>query len=256
MPTPTPESSTPSPGGVSVSAAGTGLFPATRWSLVVAANDTGPAAIRAMGDLLQTYWQPLYIFARRSNMTSEDAEDSVQGFYESLLTRDSLQTARQDAGKLRSFLLRAFQNYLRDVYRRGTRQKRGGGGLTISLDDAEANISGMAMDTVSPDVAYERHWVRTLLEQVLVRLRAEYAARGKAEQLALLEPALAWNGKEVNYAEVAEKLSMTESAIAQAVKRMRGRYRKLLEEEVAQTVDGPEAVALELEHLIRVISGS
>ena len=58
-----------------------------------------------------------------------------------------------------------------------------------------------------------------------------------------LEPALAWNGKEQSYAEIAQNLGMTADAVAQSVKRMRSRYRKLLELEIGETVDGPEAVA-------------
>jgi predicted Zn-dependent protease len=45
------------------------------------------------------------------------------------------------------------------------------------------------------------------------------------------------------------------AAVAQTVKRMRARYRALLEQEIGDTVDGPEAMAEERDHLIRVLSG-
>ncbi|MBK8094267.1 MAG: hypothetical protein IPK32_20485 [Verrucomicrobiaceae bacterium] len=61
---------------------------------------------------------------------------------------------------------------------------------------------------------------------------------------------------EQSHAEIAQSLAMTPDAVAQSVKRMRSRYRKLLELEIAETVDGPEAVAEERAYLIRILSGT
>ncbi len=44
-----------------------GAFAATRWTLVVAAakqDDTAPA-MRALAELCQCYWRPLYAYVRR-----------------------------------------------------------------------------------------------------------------------------------------------------------------------------------------------
>ena len=58
-----------------------GAFPLTRWSLVMRAGGADSmTALRAMGELLKTYWQPLYVFARRSGLEALDAEDAVQDF--------------------------------------------------------------------------------------------------------------------------------------------------------------------------------
>ncbi len=47
-----------------------GAFPHTRWSMVVRAADADEAvAAKALGELLQCYWQPLYVFARRSGLS-------------------------------------------------------------------------------------------------------------------------------------------------------------------------------------------
>jgi RNA polymerase sigma-70 factor (ECF subfamily) len=50
-------------------------------------------------------------------------------------------------------------------------------------------------------------------------------------------------------------LGLTESAIKQAVHRMRLRYRELFREEIAQTVAGPGEVEDELKHVFAVLSG-
>lgn len=234
---------------------GDGVFPATRWSLVMAIQGGGGDPERALGELLKVYWGPLYAFARRDGLSPEDAEDGVQGFYQSLISRRSLLTADPALGRLRSFLLRAFQNHLKDQWRGRQRGRRGGGKLHIPLAEAEAAYGGLRSLELTPEEAFEKQWVLTLLDRVLLRLRTEFTDRGRGEHFALLEGALAWNGGTFSYREVAGRLGMTEAAVQQAVVRMRTRYRRLLEEEIGRTVSGPEDIAAEREHLIQVISG-
>lgn len=232
-----------------------GSFPDTRWSMVVRAAGTDEAvAIKALGELLQLYWKPLYVFARRSGLSPADAEDGVQGFCESLIRRNSLNTADPGAGKFRSFQLGGMQNHLREIFRDRTRRKRGGRAVFISLAAAEAALETAGADNETPDKAFERRWVYTLLEQVLGQLRVSYEERGRAELFAALAPALAWNGSAVSYEDLGARLSMRAAAVQQAVKRMRQRYRKLLESAIGDTVDSPEAMAEERAHLIRILS--
>ncbi len=233
------------------------LFPPTRWSLLLRskAEVRDASALRALGELLQSYWQPLYVFARRSGLDSEDAEDAVQSFCESLIARESLITADRELGRLRSFLQSGFQNHLRTLHRDAQRQKRGGGVPVISFDDAEAALDMHPVDGETPDRAFDRRWALTLLEHVLARLKAEFVARGKGEAFTVLEPALVWNGAKMSYDTLAVRLDMNPAAVAQKVKRMRARYRELLEQEIGDTVDGPEAMAEERGHLIQILSG-
>ena len=234
----------------------TSYFPVTRWSLVLRATGTKDAgAVKALGELLKSYWTPLQSYARRSGLDDSDAEDAVQSFCESLIHRESLRTADRVQGRLRSFLLASFQNHLRSLHRDRSRQKRGGGAEVVSLDDAGPLLEGHMASAESPDHIFDRQWAHTLLERVMQRLRDEYAGRGKQEAFAVLEPALVWNGKAMSYEAMAAKLGLNATAVAQAVKRMRGRFRALLDAEIADTVEGPDAVAEERLHLIRVLSG-
>ena len=232
-----------------------GSFPQTRWSLVVRVADVDQGvAAKALGELLQVYWQPLYVYARRSGLSPQDAEDRVQSFCASVIQRDSLHTADPSMGKLRSFLLGGLQHHLWKGRRDEQRQKRGGSAVVISLEDAEAALETQPGHDDTPDKAFDRRWACTLLERVREQLRAEYAARARGEMFTLLEPALAWNGSAVSYADLGAQLSMSRAAVEQAVKRMRLRFRKLLEQEISDTVDGPEAMAEERNHLVRVLS--
>ncbi|MDP1587581.1 MAG: hypothetical protein Q8M07_07565, partial [Prosthecobacter sp.] len=65
-------------------------FPATHWSVVLRARQSGePQAAAALAELCQTYWKPVYAFLRRQGNTPHDAEDLTQGFFAMLLERDS-----------------------------------------------------------------------------------------------------------------------------------------------------------------------
>ena len=51
------------------------------------------------------------------------------------------------------------------------------------------------------------------------------------------------------HAEIAGRLKLTEPAVKMAVHRLRGRYREILRNEIAQTVTAPEEIEEEIRHL-------
>jgi RNA polymerase sigma-70 factor (ECF subfamily) len=57
------------------------------------------------------------------------------------------------------------------------------------------------------------------------------------------------------YAELALKLGLSESAVKVAVHRLRKRYRELIREEIANTLDDPREVEGELRYLFQVLAG-
>ena len=92
-----------------------------------------------------------------------------------------------------------------------------------------------------------------LLEQVLERLQEESAAGGKGRQFDRLKEFLTGEKRTCSYAQVAEELGMSEGAVKVAVHRLRRRYRKLLKEEIAQTVAGPDELNDELRNLLLAV---
>lgn len=107
---------------------------------------------------------------------------------------------------------------------------------------------------MTPEKAFERQWAMALLEQVLNRLQAEYSAAGKTAVFDELKVFVSGEQGTLSYASIGEKLGMTEGAVKVAVHRLRQRYRALLREEIADTVDGPEAVDEEIRHLFAALS--
>jgi len=238
-----------------------GGFHTTRWSLVLRAGAAGRApadetapesgAREALERLAETYWFPLFAFARRRGADRDAAHDQTQGFFALLLERSDLATASPERGRFRSFLLTAFSNYLANEAERARAVKRGGGRAPLSIDvgEADSRLSLDPADLETPERAFDRAWARAVLEHTLERLRAEYDARGKAELFDALRDHLIGASADDGYAELSARLGHSEGALKVAVHRMRKRYRAALRAEVRDTVADDGDVEDELRRL-------
>ena len=214
-------------------------------------GDDSSEATAALESLCQTYWYPLYAFARRRGLTADDAADMTQEFFSRLLEKKFLQLADPERGRFRSFLLTAFKRFMGQQRHQKQALKRGGGCQTVSLDfdDGERRYSFEPVNEWSAEKLFERRWALVLLEIVLRKLKCEYAEKGREELFDACCPWLTGQEAPTRYAVVAEKLAMKDGAVRVAVHRMRDRYRDLLRLEVAGTVDDEQAVDDELRRL-------
>lgn len=234
-----------------------GRFAATRWSVVLAAGRDDSAGARdALEHLCRTYWYPLYAFVRRQGRSPEDAQDLTQAFFARLIAKRDLADVDRAKGRFRSFLLAAMKHFLANEWDKAHALKRGGGVQVTSLDagDAETRYLREPADPETPERIFERRWALTLLEEVLKRLRGEYAGGGRARLFDQLKDALTGEKSAVGYEEIARRTGMSEGAVKVAAHRMRRRYRDLLRAEIANTVAEPGEVEAELRHLIGVLS--
>jgi len=211
----------------------------------------------ALEELCRTYWYPLYAYVRRQGYLREDAQDLTQAFFARFLEKNYLEGLRSEKGRFRAFLLAALKHFLANEWDRARRQKRGGGVANLSLDwqSADTRFGVEPADNLSPDKLYDRTWALTLLERVIVRLRDESAAEGKARSFEQLKPFLMSGKGAIPCAEAALALEMTESAVRVAVHRLRRRYRELLRQEIAQTLSHPEQVEEEMRALLGAFAG-
>jgi RNA polymerase sigma factor (sigma-70 family) len=237
--------------------AGGDIFATTRWTVVLAAGQRGaPAAAVALEELCRTYWFPLYAYVRRQGHSPEDAEDFTQAFFARLLEKNYLEGISSDKGKFRAFLLVAVKRFLANEWDRANCQKRGGGVRPLSLDwqDADSRYQIQPVDNLSPDKLYDRAWAMTVLERVIIRLREESGAGGKARLYEQLKPFLMAGKSEIPYAQAAAALELTEGAVRVAVHRLRRRYRELLREEIAQTLSDPAQAGEEMQALFSALT--
>src|SRR5260221_1811354 len=234
------------------------VFTTTHWSVVSAAGrPDSPQAAQALEKLCSTYWYPLYAFIRRKGYEAHDAQDLTQSFFARLLEKDFLSGVDRTKGKFRSFLLAALEHFLANEWRDAHAQKRGGKVTFMSLDDEspEQQYLQLAASGLSPQQLFEQQWAMALLDQVLARLRTEFAAAGKGVLFEQLKISLTGEKRPVSYAELAVQLQSTEAALKMAVSRMRQRYGELLRAEIANTVSNPDEVEGELRALFAALSG-
>ena len=114
------------------------LFPGTRWSLVAQSREP-EAANRALSELCNIYWFPVYAYIRSLDQRHHDAQDLAQAFFASLLDREDFAKADPQRGRLRTFLCVAVKRFVISAYREKNRLKRGGGVFLVSIDVDEAD---------------------------------------------------------------------------------------------------------------------
>lgn len=231
-------------------------FRTTHWSVVLLARrDDTVRAEPALAELCRVYWYPLYAYVRRLGRSAEDAQDLTQEFFARLIKKQWLDNVDRERGKFRSFLLTAFKHFLASEWHRDRAFKRGGGQALISLDGAEAEdrYKLEPLDTLTPEAIYDRRWALTVLDQSIARLEAEQRAAGHAERFEAVKDCLLGEPTDVTLADAGARLGLTEAAMKSIVRRLRERYRALLREEIAQTVDGTEKVDEELRSLLAAL---
>jgi RNA polymerase sigma-70 factor (ECF subfamily) len=234
-------------------------FPNTRWSVVLEARDPDSALRqRALERICRTYWLPIYAYARGQKLSPADAEDLTQIVLSDLLQKQAFEKVGAEKGRLRSFLMVVTKNQLRRQWRNANRQKRGGEQPVLSLDfeRAERHCLVDPIDDESPEILFDRNWGADLLRRTMDRLEAVYLAEGKPEVFAALRDVIGQGRGESDYGELAADLGISEGATRVAAHRLRKRYRRLLKEEIALTLDdeSEEAVEEEIRYLFGVFT--
>lgn len=229
-------------------------FPTTEWSLIVRAASADPIdRERALSEICVMYWPPVYAFIRSRGNSPHDAEDLTQGLFAEMLGRNDFAKADANHGKLRSYLLTAAKNHLFSVHRRDSTQKRGGEALPLSFDalDAEARcLIPEPMDSLTPELVYERQWAITVMESVVMQLEMRYAEKGRAQLFHALKPFINAGESEASLRELAAQLGMTYQALRVAIHRLRQRYGEQLVQTVKSTLGHGESVEDEIGRLM------
>jgi RNA polymerase sigma factor (sigma-70 family) len=234
-------------------------FHTTHWTLVMHARETqsDTSAQKALSDFCEAYWPPLYAFVRHRGHASPEAQDLVQGFFAHLLEQNTLSRADRDKGKLRTFLLGSFQNFLFNEYDRAHALKRGGGHKIVSIEDHLPEAEASMMDTMhlNDSAAYDLVWASNIVKRAWQELESAFEAEGKTEWLEVLRPFVAGGSKtRLNQEEAAQKLGVPIATLRTWLSRLRQRYREALRSEVASTVSDPAEVDQELHYLYQILT--
>lgn len=217
-------------------------FETTRWSLVRAAAGDAPGAREALGALCGLYWYPLYAFIRRRGHGPEDAADLTQEFFARLIAGDAFSGVDPSRGRLRAFLLASCGHFLANRRREARALKRGGGIAPLSIDAerAEGRYASEPHHDETPEGLFRRRWALALLDEALEGVRDEYARAGKLALFEALRPTLGGGAGAGGYAEAASRLGLSPGAAQVAAHRLRKRFRAILRDRVAATVEADD----------------
>ena len=116
------------------------------------------------------------------------------------------------------------------------------------------SISAKEAETWPAEKLFDVRWAATAVEHALRRLGEECEARGRRRVFDVLGDCLAAEREDVSYQKFSKTLGVPEASVKRLVHQLRVRYRELLREEVAQTVEKPEDVDEELRYLCAALA--
>ncbi len=227
-------------------------FVTTRWSLVLAGAhfDNGEQRARqALAELSRTYWRPIFSFVCRRGYSAEDAQDLTQDFFVMILESDWLRQADASRGRFRSFLLKSRAEFPRSRGGEEADSETRRRSSFVSWDEWMAEAPSQMIDlkpgpgkTLPPERLFDLRWAATVVEKALRRLREECEAKGSLRLFETLSFYLTAERAEISYATLGKSLGVTETMVKKQLHNLRQRYRSLLRDEVAHTVEHPADV--------------
>jgi RNA polymerase sigma-70 factor (ECF subfamily) len=230
-------------------------FPTTHWSLVVEAGNARDAKRMALERLLRTYLPPLRTYlVYTKGFRNEEAEDLLQSFIaDQILERGLLQSAEQDRGRFRSFILTALDNFCINQWRfekaKKRRPKR-----KVSLDEALT----VADPTASPGDVFDLAWARQVLAQAIHLMKAE-CQRSRPELWRLFEArvlAPALHGESpLPYAQMVQDFGfVSPMQAANAIVTANRMFARMLRSVIGHYAKDPQEVEEEIRDLWRKVS--
>ena len=229
------------------------LFPKTRWTLV-AKTKNSEAATKALSELCEMYWYPVYAYIRSMGKAHHDAQDLAQSFFAALLEKEGFSKGDPELGRLRCYLCVAVKRHVMTADRDGRRIKRGGGKEVYSLDadEADRKFSREPCNEETPETFFDKRWATKVIETAIATIRQGYEAKGKIEQFQAALPFLSPYSGEGEHERIAQSLGIKVNAFRTIIYRLRQRYSEALRGLVGDTLTDKSKIDEELQHLFKI----
>jgi RNA polymerase sigma-70 factor (ECF subfamily) len=207
-----------------------------------------------LADLCDAYYEPVVAYLRSVFRDAEAAREMSHAFFAKMLSGGTIQTADQERGRFRFYLLGAVKHFAAHQHETETRLKRGGGQLLVSLDDNPA-LQVPEDGRLSPEAVFDREWAVTVLDRAMQALDAECKALGKPDLVEQLRPWLMGDSGYGDQSAVASILGLSLPAMKAAIHRLRSRFRQQVKAEVAGTLGDEGSVDEEMRSLFAALAG-
>lgn len=213
--------------------------------------------------LLRLYWPPVYAFIRHQGFGAHDASDLTQEFLSSVvLARNILERADPSRGRFRSFLKQALRNFLIDHHRANNVRKKINRAVSLSVSPDDDRFGSIPEPAVKDDPTgiFDRQWAATLVQLALERLEDAMRADGMTSHWIAFETNVVGptirKTKPMPLDELARKVGVETETLSNMIQTTKRRFKRMLREIVADTVENAGAVDDELAELNRLLSGT
>ena len=222
-------------------------FTQTMWSMIADAKRGDKEAVES---ILERYRPPLLAFIQNSGFERSDAEDIVQEVFEVVLRDELLAKADRARGKFRSLLLAVVRHTIAGTLRARSRQKRGGGARILSLN---TDTDGMSIEQhlAAPEdhEPFDMLWVENVVRLAMSRL----SATSKQNDLPYLEALLLLTEEGLDYATIAERLSVKPSDVKNYVFQARRLLKQNVLNEIASYSSSEGEYEAEVAYLMKFL---
>jgi RNA polymerase sigma factor (sigma-70 family) len=210
-------------------------FPATRWSAIRASAEVGGVTRRqGFAQLVGTYWRPVYLYLRvRHRCSDTDAHDFTQSFFAQWWEQNTMAAFDPARARFRTFVRLCVDRHVIDHQRSERTQKRGGDWEHVEVDLAQLERDAALIDPAlhaDPERLFEAEWVRSLLQQALLDLRAGYTSQSTELDLALFGEYDLASGERPAYAELAARHGVPVTTVTNRLAAVRRALRTRLSE--------------------------
>jgi len=228
-------------------------FGQTHWSMVMRADATDAVdAHAALVQLCRRFWYPVYAYLRSFGHDPDTSREMTRAFLHHLLRHFSEGGRAQVQGRFRQYLLAHLGTFLAGDWSITAAQE-----VIPALNepppDLEARNQRDNTRAQSPEQAYQQSFALELLARTQARLRDEAGQTGHLDMFAELEPFLALDPTPPESEELARRLQMRPVTLVVAIKRLRQRFRELIDAELADTVASSEELLAEQQSLFAVL---
>ena len=211
-----------------------GGFATTRWSLVVGATDRdAPSARASLLTLCLRYWYPVYAYLRRSGHSPDRAHELALAFFDGLVRNGLARPETQQQGRFRLFLLGELHRFLADDAAHAPRDPDL---EPPPLQELESRHQSETLPLGSPEDMLRRGFAVEVLGAAHQRLRREAIEAGHLPMFEALARFLASDPHPGDYEQIAGRLQVRPLFLSMAVKRLRQRFRELVDYELSETL--------------------
>ncbi len=226
-------------------------FGHTRWSLVAALRaDSSGSGNDPLTELSHNYWYPVYAFLRSSQLEPEAAQHGCRRFFAHLA--DAIRSGNPaESGRFRVYLLDQLQSFVEAPPAPPPLTLPEPPQAVAELEQRLLDEHGLAL---TPESIFERSFGLQVISRSRDRLRVEAEKSGRTLMFERLAPYLTVEPNPQRVHELTQELGIGKLAIQVAVRRLRQRFRDLVEAELAETVSSSGDLEAERAALLRVLA--